>query len=117
MTEFISVRPTERGAAVITLSPVDEDGVALLFAQLTAPKWQLMRTDGTVVNSRTFAASVLTSLEFVLKGADLAFFGPGDNKKRVLSFQATYDSTAGDDLPLNDECTFAIEPLLGQTDV
>jgi len=116
MAQLITVRPAEKGTAVVTLSPVDEDGVALTFGQLINPEWQLMRTDGTVVNTRTFAASALTSLEFVLKGADLVLFGANDNKIRVLSFQATYDSTAGDDLPLIAECKFYIDLMLGQAD-
>lgn len=116
MTQAITVRPAEKGTAVVTLAPVDEDGVALTFGQLINPEWQLMRTDGTVVNTRTFAASALTSLEFVLTGLDLVLFGANDNKKRVISFQATYDSTVGDGLPLIAECTFIIDPILGQAD-
>ena len=116
MSQLITVRPAEKGTAIVTLAPVDEDGVALTFGQLIAPKWQLMRTDGTVVNTRTFAASTMTTLEFVLTGADLALFGSSDNKKRVISFQATYDSTVGTELPLIAECTFAIDPMLGQAD-
>lgn len=116
MSQLITIRPAEKGTAVVTLAPVDEDGVALTFGQLINPEWQFMRTDGTVVNARTFAASALTSLEFVLTGDDLALFGSSDNKRRVVSFQATYDSTAGNGLPLIAECMFAIDPMIGQAD-
>lgn len=116
MTDFISIRPAEKGTAIVTLAPVDEDGVALTVGQLTNPAWQLMKTDGTVVNDRSFAFSPLSSLVFVLSGNDLALFGSSDNKKRVISFQAAYDSTAGSNLPLKAECVFAITPLIGQID-
>ncbi len=116
MTQTITVTPAEKGSAVVTIAPVDEDGVALTIGQLTLPKWQLMRTDGTVVNTRTFALCSLTALSFVLKIADLAVFGVTDNLIRVLSFQATYDSSAGTGLPLNAECRFKIDRLLGQVD-
>jgi len=116
MTQAISVQPNELGTAKVTIAPTDEDDTALVFGDLTDPEWQLMRLDGTVINSRTFAASSLTSLVWSLSGADLAIFGSDDGGSRVLSFQATYTSSLGSGLPLNDECEFSITKLLGQTD-
>ena len=117
MTQTISVKPGEKGTAIVTLSPTDEDDTALTFGNLTNPQWQLMKLDGTVVNERTFANSSMTSLEFVLQGDDLAIFGDGDSGVRVLSFQASYDSDAGSGLPLVAEAKFTIDKLVGQTDV
>ena len=116
MTQQITVTLSELGTGKVVLAPTDEDGTALAIGDLTAPKWQLMRTDGTVVNSRTFAAGTLSSLTFALTGDDLAIFGDDDNAHRVLSFQATYDSDLGEGLPLKSECKFPINRLLGQTD-
>ena len=116
MTQTITIQPNEQGTAKVTLTPTDEDGTALIFTDLTAPEWQLMKTDGTVVNSRTFTASSLTSLIFALTGDDLAIFGDDDAGHRVISFQATYDSSLGSGLPLKGECRFTIGRLLGQTD-
>ncbi len=116
MTQSISVQPNEKGTAVVTIAPVDEDDTALGISDLTNPQWQLMKSDGTVINSRSFANCPLSSLTFVLSGDDLAVFGNNDSCRRVLSFQATYDSTAGNGLPLKGECKFSIDRLLGQTD-
>ena len=114
--QTISITPNEKGTAIVTISPTDEDGISLAFGELTNPQWQLMKTDGTVVNGRTFATSSMTSLEFVLSGDDLAIFGDSDRGTRVLSFYAKYDSTAGSDLPLIGECVFNIQRVLGQID-
>ena len=116
MTDFISIRPSEKGTAIVTIAPVDEDGVALTFGQLTDPEWQLMKTDGTVINDRTFALSALSGLSWVISGDDLAIFGPRDSGNRVISFQAEYDSSLGTGLPLTAECVFAIDKLVGQAD-
>ncbi len=116
MTQILSIKPAEKGTAIVTIAPVDENGVALTIGQLTTPQWQLMKTDGTVVNGRNFATCALTALTWVLQGDDLAIFGPRDSGTRRLSFQATYDSSDGNGLPLNDECEFTINQLLGQTD-
>jgi len=117
MTDFISIKPSEKGTAVVTIYPVDEDGIALTFGQLNNPQWQLMKTNGTVVNDRTFALSALTGLSWVISGDDLAIFGSRDSGNRVISFQAAYDSSAGTDLPLTAECVFTIDKLVGQTDI
>ena len=116
MTSTISIKPAEKGTAVVTISPTDENGDSLLFGELTNPQWQLMRHDGTVINERTFNNSSMSSLEVVLKGDDLAIFGGSDSGIRYFSFQATYNSTLGSNLPLHDECSFSIERLLGQED-
>lgn len=99
--EFLDIKPTEKGTLIITLTPVDENGDALVFSQLTSPSFQLMRSNGAVINNRSFANSALSSLTFVLKDDDLAYFGSEDDTIRILSFQATYNSsTLGTDLPI-----------------
>ena len=109
-------RPAELGTAVITLAFTDEDGITVVPTSLA---WQLTRTDGTVVNSRTFALGTFTGVTVVLSGNDLAMFGSRDTGKRVFSVQGVYDSTAGagTSLPLKAECEFSIEKLLGQVDI
>src|SRR6056297_363205 len=116
MSQSISVKPTEKGTLVVTISPTDEDNTSLSFGDLTNPQWQLMRHDGAVINERTFDNSSMSSLEVVLQGDDLAIFGGSDSGIRYFSFQATYNSTLGSNLPLHDECSFSIERLLGQED-
>lgn len=116
MTQFITIEPAEKGTAVVTIAPTDEDGNALTIGQLTTPAWQLMKSDGTIINNRSFANCALTALSWVLSGDDLAIFGSSDSGLRVLSFQARYDCTLGSNQPLNDECKFAIDKLVGQED-
>ena len=107
-----------QGTAVVTISPVDENGIAVTFAQLTDLQWQLMRTDGEVVNSRDFVASAMTSLQFVLTGDDLAIFGDWDRGERVVSFQATYVGTLDDGSTFTGrivaEGSFNVYNVLGQ---
>lgn len=110
----------EKGTAIVTISPVDDNGTALTFAQLTSPEWQLMNTDGTVINDRTFASSAMTSLQFVLSGDDLAIFGESDRGNRVLSFSAQYTGTLDDSIPFTGnivaEGVFNVFRVLGQVD-
>ncbi len=113
MTTSISVQPSEKGTAVVSLAFTDEDGTTIVPASLA---WQLMETDGTVINSRTFAVSTFSGTQIVLSGLDLAIFGSSDSGIRVLSIQGVYDSSAGSALPLKGECKFSIDRLLGQTD-
>ena len=118
MTQTINIKPSERGTAVVTIAPETEDGTALTVDQLTTPQWQLMRRpEGTVINSRSFALSAITALSWRLTGLDLAMFGGSDSGHRTISVQAFYDSSIGTNNPLNDECSFYIDKLLGQADV
>lgn len=110
----------ENGTIIFDITPTDEDGVALDFDDLIDPQWQLMRSNGTVVNDRTFANSSMTSLEFVLLEDDLAIFGSSDRGNRVLSFQSSYVSTLSDGTTFTGRCiaegTFNIQKVLGQVD-
>lgn len=110
----------EKGTAIVTISPVDDNGTALTFAQLTKPEWQLMNTNGTVINDRTFANSAMTSLQFVLSGEDLAIFGDSDRGNRVLSFSAQYTGTLDDSTSFTGnivaEGVFNVFRVLGQVD-
>ena len=110
----------EKGTAIVTVSPVDDKGTALTFAQLANPEWQLMNIDGTVINDRTFANTTMTSLQFVLSGDDLAIFGDSDRGNRVLSFSAQYTGTLDDSSSFTGnivaEGVFNVFRVLGQVD-
>lgn len=110
----------EKGTAIVTISSVDDNGTSLAFAQLTKPEWQLMNTNGTVINDRTFANSAMTSLQFVLSGEDLAIFGDSDRGNRVLSFSAQYTGTLDDSTSfignIVAEGVFNVFRVLGQVD-
>jgi hypothetical protein len=117
MTTTISVKPSERGTAIVEMLFTDEKSNVVTPTSL---KWQFMRTSGVVINNRSFANCPFTATggeaEVVLSGDDLAIFGSSDSGIRLFSVQGVYDSTAGTGLPLTDELIFAIQPLLGQVD-
>lgn len=127
----IPEKPAEKGTAVFEIYYTDEDGTNVVP---TGCAWQLMRSDGTIIgedpDDRTFAKSTFTCDDtfvnnagvsvtgkiLVISGDDLAVFGGTDNCERVLSVQGTYSSDAGSNLPVNGECEFEIDRLLGQVD-
>jgi len=117
MTTTITVKPNELGTAVFVMSFKDEEGEDVTPTNL---QWQLMKSDGTIVNDRAFADNSFSASGggalVVLSGDDLAMFGDKDNGRRVFSIQGEYDSTAGVGLPLKDEVNFRVQKLLGQTD-
>jgi len=112
----ITVKPSEKGSAIVTVTPTDENGLELEISDLTSPAYQLMMIDGTVVNEKTFTNCPLTALTFTLTGDDLAIFDSEDNGWRVLAFKALYDSDAGNDLVLKEECEFEIDRILSEDD-
>ena len=109
----ISIRPAEKGTAIVTLTFTDEDGKGVVPK---SAQWQLMTTDGTIVNGRSFAECSFTGTEVVLSGDDLAIYGTTDSGYRLFAIHAVYDSDAGSDLPLNDEVRFKIQRLVSQVD-
>jgi len=109
----ITIKPNEKGTAVVTFSFSDETDTEV------TPKtnaWQLQNTSGRIINSRSFVNGSFSGTQIVLSGDDLALFGTTDTGNRVLGFQGTYDSDIGMNLSLTDEVTFTIESLLSQTD-
>ena len=109
----ISTSPKEKGTAIVSVVFTDETGATITP---TVAAWQLQRTDGAIVNNRSFANCPITGTEIVLSGLDLAIFGISDNGVRIFSVQGLYDSDAGIDLPVNDEAKFKITRLMSQID-
>ena len=103
----LSAVARDRSTYVVTATFADEDDAA---ATPTAITWTLTTPEGTVVNSRS-AVSVppSSSVEIVLSGADLDY---DTSNQRVLTIEATYDSTLGAGLPLKDEVWFSIINLV-----
>lgn len=114
--QVLTTQPNEKGTAVFSVSPTDEDGNALVFAQLTNPQWQMMFSDGSIVDGCAYSDSSLTSLEWVVSGDQLSISDGGDTGLRFVTFKATYDSSLGSDLPIHAECKFKIQPLVGIPD-
>jgi len=107
---FLSTLAAELGTYAITATFEDEVGNPMTPTILT---WSLVRTDGTIINSRQdvpIAASA--SVTIVLQGADLAIFAE-DNRKRRVVIEGTYTSSLGSGLPLKAESEFSICDLVG----
>lgn len=110
-SEIIDVNAIEGSTYVVTATFTDAIGEAVTPKTLA---WTLSTTGGTVVNERSQISVVATSnvVNIVLSGDDLKLRTTGDNKKRVLTFEGTYDSELGDDLPLKDQIIFSIYDLI-----
>jgi hypothetical protein len=70
----------------------------------------LRDNNGTIVNSRNRVT--LTGLDIVLGGDDFDCVDNVDNQ-RILTIEATYDGTYGNDLPLNAEYLIPVENFRG----
>lgn len=107
MPSKLDINAKDQSTFVITLTFKDEDGN--LVAPDTA-KWTLTDKDGNVINNRQDVEIVSPSSveEIVLKGDDLKY---SDGSIRILAIEATYTSSLGTGLPLNDSITFAVEDI------
>lgn len=117
----------EQSTFVVVAPFKDEDGNAV--APNSGLTWSLFRLDGTVVNSRTnVSITPGASVAIVLSDADLAIFeddpveevyihGVGMTTMqygvRVLSVSGTYNSSAGNNLPIRDQVLFRVVNLIG----
>ena len=77
-------------------------------------KWTLTDTAGNIINSRedVVVADPTSEETIVLSGDDLAILDDTDDGKRLFTIEATYDSTLGNDLPLNGEAAFTVVDLM-----
>ena len=102
----------ERSTYAITITFYDEEDN--LVDPLTA-KWTLTDADGSVINNREEVAitSPSSSETIVLQGDDLVLQGgESGSGERVFTVEATYDSSLGSGLPLNDFTTFRVLGLV-----
>jgi predicted NAD/FAD-dependent oxidoreductase len=109
-TSIKSPRANEEGTYVITAVFKDHDGN--LVAPITA-KWTLTDPDGAVINSRNevVISSPASSEQILLTADDLATIS-GNIIHRILTIEATYNSTLGSNLPLNESVSFIIDNLI-----
>jgi hypothetical protein len=101
----------EKSTYVITVAFKDENGTAITPKTLT---WTLSDKKGRIINSRDTVTVVTpaSSENIVLSNNDLALAN-NDNRVRVLTVEATFDSLEyGNDLPLKESAEFVIQNLL-----
>lgn len=113
MEELIQDEIFERSMVAFNVVLKDEN------LDIVTPKtasWQLMRSDGTIINNRTFANCPLQNNIIVLSGDDLAIFEGSDDRIRIVAIKTTYDSTLGNDLPCNKEFEFFITKMISIED-
>lgn len=105
----------EKSTKMIVVSCFDEAEAA---EDVKTMKWTLTDTAGNIINGREDVAVVDPgSVEtIVLSGDDLAIIGSGGNEERLFTVEATYDSTLGSDLSLNNEAIFTVIALTAIAD-
>lgn len=92
---------------VVTAAFTDAAGAAVTPKTLA---YTLSDGSGTAITTGTKTGGDLAaSIDFVFSGTDLDY---DDGPERVLTIEATYDSTEGTDLPLNAECHFRVDDLV-----
>ena len=103
----------ERSTIFPVIAFIDEEGVP------TTPNsayWILTDAKGNVVNSRDHEdiTSLDDTVTLTLSGEDTALSSGGEGRERYLSVYALYNSTLGNDLPLNGMFRFRIEAMVGE---
>lgn len=75
--------------------------------------WTLSDVDGVIVNSRenVTISSLATSVSLVLSGDDLAV-SDALGVDRIFTLKATYNSSLGNGLTLNEEEPFTVKNLV-----
>ena len=107
------IRAAEKSTYAVDMEFEDEDGNAV------APKsllWTLTDRNGTPINGREreAVAAPAASVTVVLKDDDLQILAAEralEYVERRFVIEATYDSSNGTDLPLNDVLTFTLDNL------
>ena len=102
----ITFEAPEEGTLLATLSFKDSLGNS--FTPDTS-FWQLTKkSDGSVVNNRSFANGTFSGTQVVMSGDDLAIDSDGD-VERIFAVQGTYTSSYGNGLPFTLEEEFKIK--------
>ena len=115
---MLSIKPMENGSAWVKFTPRDiptdgsSTGTILTISDLEEIRWQLMYPNGQPVNNRTFENGLLTSLDWVIYGQDLAYLE--GSVKRIIAIEYTFNSQLGLALPGRFEESFEINKLLSQ---
>jgi hypothetical protein len=100
----------EGSTYIVTVSFADETGATMIPVSAT---WSLRDNNQAIVNSRSnVSMTPATSVSIVLSGADLDYEA-NSSTLRILTVQAVYDGSYGSNLPLVDEYTFNIRPIVG----
>lgn len=105
--EITAKKAIERSTFVPTIHFKDEDGNV---ATPTSAKWSLVDVNGEVVNERLDVeiTEPQSSQDILLQGDDLMLLEGRAEEYRWLIVEATYTSSLGSGLPLNEQVRFSI---------
>ncbi len=101
----------EESSYTIIATITNEDGDAVTPDSIT---WSLRDRWGNIINSRSAISigSPASANNITLSGDDLSLSVVADTK-RILTLKAVYDSSYGQNLPLNAEVEFLVSDLIG----
>jgi len=109
----LTVHAVEKSTYVVTATFKDEDNALVVPDSI---KWTLTDEKGTVINERidVTVTPPASTINIVLSNLDLAMQTEETEStvNRVITVNAVYDSTLGNDLPLKGEIKFSIDNLL-----
>lgn len=110
MATKLTLKANELSTYVVTVEFLDENDQAVIPTALT---WTLSDRMGNVINSRQDVSifDLSAAVDIVLSGNDLKVLPATIGETRTLTIKATYDSSSGSNLPLNDEVEFAVKNL------
>lgn len=105
--EITSKKAIEKSTFVLTIHFKDEDGEAATPDSL---KWSLITVSGDVINSRSevVISEPQAIQDILLQGDDLAILRGRLEEYRWLIIEATYTSSLGSGLPLNEQIRFSV---------
>lgn len=112
MSVELTTHAIEKSTYVITVVFTDENSVAVIP---TAATWTLTDWNGIVINNRSAVAMspLASTYNVVLSGLDLAIqTGESLVGHRLLTVQATYNSSLGTGLLLKAEVEFVVDSLV-----
>lgn len=114
MPTVLTTPADEQGTYIIAVPFVDDIGVSVApNAGLTWSLYKKVAGVETVVNGRLdVPIASAPTVTIVLAGDDLAIVD-GEDKRRFLIIEGTYNSAAGVNLPLKAQIAFLITPLVG----
>ena len=111
MTECKLITVNEKSTVIFSANFTDEGGSPVTPSAIS---WSLTDALGTVVNGRQGVAvsPPSQSVDIVLTGDDLAINSAYIGNKRYLTIEATYSSSAGNDLKITEQVLFEIIDLV-----
>jgi len=107
MATKLLVSAVEESTYIVSAAFTDEDGVAVIPTAIT---WTLTDGKGVTINSRLdVVITPASTIYIVLTGDDLAVSG---SRMRIVTVNATYNSSYGTGLKLKGAATFNLENLV-----